>query len=174
MTNLEMLELQRSPQELLPEVIERVGKIRFTDAAWQGRSTDGMDFPVMFGQLGMVPLDIQQDIRTKQVTVLYRWYGFPQIVEVVGEVPEYRVTVTCRPESEDGCLRHTVYRLAFMPVNNLSVQAQIVVVRRANAWIINPHESDLVDEPPEIRDTTPRSSMQQRREMPMRRIVIRP
>lgn len=171
MTNLEMLEMQRNPTARSTPPMDRVGRIQFSQAAWEGNDQFGVDFPFLFAQLGLVPIDISTDLRTRIVFATYRWFAFPAGLEVaLDTVTEYRITVGYVMRHEAGESRPEVVKLFFQPVNNAAIREQIQVVKTDHCWVVNPAVEDLANLP-ESHDAIVTGGA--RHEVRTRRIVVR-
>lgn len=171
MTNLEMMDMQRGPQHAPTRAMERLGKIVFSQEGWEGADQSGIDFPALLGQLGFVPVDISKDIRSRMVSVFYRWYGFPALQSSLSDtLVEYRIQVGYRVVYDNGENVRDVCKLVFIPNNNAAVTEQIVAIRTETSWIVNPIAADLVGQ----EDTQPvPETTRPRHVVPARRIVVR-
>jgi hypothetical protein len=124
--------------------ILRAGRIRFNQSIWDG--SDGVDFPFMLSQLGLVVLDIEEkNLVRKTVTVFFRWRGFPE-VPPTDKVPEYDVHLGARNITVNGRSVQDICRIDFVPVGDAALQRRIVCLRTEESWIVNPHPSEMTGE----------------------------
>ena len=157
-----------------PLPLERCGRIRFSVESWEGPLSNGVDFPMMLGAIGLVPVEVgSMDIRTRQIEVLYRWAGFPVLREDV--VQTYQVTVGCSRQFLNGAESLEIDRVT-LTCDTPTGQRVIRVGLLSGQWVIHPTEEEWRLLNGGIRDT-PRQgqsiSVEPRISVPQRRIVIR-
>lgn len=153
-----------------PSVMSRAGIIQFTQAAWAGED-QGVDFPMVFASLGMVPIEVGRlSLMSRLIPVTYRWPAFREISDSE-LVPEYTVTAGYSSHIEPvmGTVS-TIDRICFsMKSSNFDIRVACI----DNDWVINPTESEWASVGGyEIASTSP--SHNARREVVRhRRIVVR-
>ncbi len=157
-----------------PSSLERCGRIRFSAESWEGPMSNGVDFPMMLGAIGLVPVEVgRMDLRTRQIEVLYRWVGFPVLRE--DTMPTYQVTLGCSRQFLNGAESLEIDRITLTcdsPVEGRVIRVGLL----SGQWVIHPTEEEWRLLNGGIRDT-PRQGQsvpaEPRISVPQRRIVIR-
>lgn len=128
-----------------------------------------VDVVKTLAQVGMVPIFLEEDVRSRRMRVTYRWEAFRPLSD--DEVaPEYTVTIHVSPTQGNG------HEITALQINAVGVSWSVWCVLLEERWVINPTPAEHLQwQTANEDDTLPRvpEATQARLVEPRRRLRLR-